>query len=187
MASEGSVMNSFVSSAPTSFGRIDQPTSVRKVRLSDLKGVFTDEPAWQRLVADADPLVYEVYLVEPVSASGWDMSYGTTILHPGRVGDECFLTRGHLHEPNDRPELAYVMSGEGVMLLAEISAGGTGAATTENVRLSPGLVAYADGRYAHRVVNTGSTDLVFFSVWPSDTGHDYDTVARRGFWPRTTG
>lgn len=180
-------MNSFVSSAPDSFGSIDQPTSVRKVHLSDLKGVFADEPAWRRLVADADPLVYEVYLVEPVSASGWDMSYGTTILHPGQVGDEYFLTRGHLHEPNDRPELAYVMCGEGVMLLADIAVGGTGEAITEKMPLSPGLVAYADGRYAHRTVNTGSTDLVFFSVWPSDTGHDYDTVARHGFWPRITG
>jgi glucose-6-phosphate isomerase len=103
------------------------------------------------------------------------------------VGDECFLTRGHLHEPNNRPELSYVMSGEGVMLLAEVSSGGTSATTTENVRFSPGLVAYVEGRYAHRVVNTGFTDLVFLSAWPSDTGHDYETVARRGFWSRVTG
>jgi glucose-6-phosphate isomerase len=139
------------------------------------------------MVAEGDPLVYDVYLVEPASPSGWDMSYGTTILHPGRVGDECFLTRGHLHKPDDRPEISYVMSGDGVMLLAEVSPEATGTASTEHVRLSPGLVAYADGRYAHRVVNTGSSDLIFFSVWPSDTGHDYETVARPGFWPRITG
>ena len=186
-ASRGSVVNSFVLDLPGSVGRIDQPTSVRHVHLSDLKGVFTDEPAWQRMVAEGDPLVYDVYLVEAASPSGWDMSYGTTILHPGRVGDECFLTRGHLHEPDDRPEISYVMSGDGVMLLAEVSPEATGTASTEHVRLSPGLVAYADGRYAHRVVNTGSSDLIFFSVWPSDTGHDYETVARPGFWPRITG
>jgi glucose-6-phosphate isomerase len=180
-------MNSFVLSDPASFGRIDQPTAVKQVRLSDLKGVFSDEAAWQRMVNDGDPLVYEVYMVEPIRPSEWALSYGTTILHPGRVGDEYFLTRGHLHTPNNRPELSYVIRGVGVMLLAEVSNDGTIAATTEDVRFSPGLVAYVEGRYAHRVVNTGSTDLVFLSAWPSDTGHDYETVARSGFWTPVTG
>ena len=143
--------------------------------------------AWQRMVDGGDPLVYEVYMVEPASPSEWDMSYGTTILHPGRVGDECFLTRGHLHVPNTRPELSYVMSGEGVMLRAELPVGATAPVHTEKLRFSPGLVAYVEGRYAHRAEKTGTADLVFFSAWPSDTGHDYDTVARPGFWTRVTG
>jgi glucose-6-phosphate isomerase len=180
-------MNSFVLSAPSAFGHIDQPTSVRQVRLSDLEGVFHDVTARRRMVDGGDPLVYDVYLVEPASPSDWDLSYGTTILHPGREGDDCFLTRGHLHVPNNRPELSYVMSGEGVMLLAEVLPGATDALGTERVGLSPGLVANVDGRYAHRTVNTGATDLVFFSVWPADTGHDYDTTARTGFWERVTG
>ncbi len=180
-------MNSFVLSAPSVLGHIDQPTSVRRVRLSDLEGVFQDETAWRRMVDGGDPLVYEVYLVEPASPSGWDLSYGTTVLHPGRVGDECFLTRGHLHHPNDRPEIYYVMSGKGVLLLAEVLPGNADALSTERVSLSPGFVANVDGRYAHRVVNTGATGLIFFSVWPSDTGHDYNTTAQRGFWERVTG
>jgi glucose-6-phosphate isomerase len=95
--------------------------------------------------------------------------------------------RGHLHVPNNRPELSYVMSGEGVMLLAEVLPGTTNALGTERVGLSPGLVANVDGRYVHRTVNTRAIDLVFFSIWPADTGHEYETTARTGFWERVTG
>jgi len=30
-------------------------------------------------------------------------------------------------------------------------------------------------------VNTGDEPLVFFAVWPVSAGHDYDTLAERGF------
>lgn len=179
-------MNRFVLSDPASFGRIDRPTAYRQVHLSELKGMFADEDAWQRAIDRYDPVVYEVFMVEPESPSGWDMSYGTTVMHPGQVSGEYFFTKGHRHMPADRPEMYYVLGGEGVLLLAELSPDGR-VETTEKVDLKPGLVAYIEARYAHRVVNTGSVDLAFFSAWPTDTGHDYETVARSGFGLRLMG
>jgi glucose-6-phosphate isomerase len=179
-------MNRFVLSDPASFGRIDRPTAHRQVHLSELKGMFADEESWQRLIDRDDPVVYEVFMVEPESPVGWDMSYGTTVMHPGQVGGEYFFSKGHRHMPADRPELYYVLGGAGVLLLAELSADGR-VETTEKVDLTPGLVAYVEARYAHRVVNTGAVDLVFFSAWPSDTGHDYETVSRSGFGLRLRG
>lgn len=179
-------MNRFVLSEPTTFGRIDRPTTHRQVHLSDLRGVFADEAGWQRLVDADNPLVYEVFLVEPERPQPSDLSYGTTILHAGQVGGEYFLTKGHLHMPSDRPELYYVLGGAGVLILAEVTPS-RDLQVTERVSLHPGLVAYVEGRYAHRVVNTGAVDLVFFSVWPSDTGHDYETVLRHGIGARVMG
>jgi glucose-6-phosphate isomerase len=42
------------------------------------------------------------------------------------------------------------------------------------------LVAVAPG-VAHKAANTGSEPLVFASFWPTETGHDYETIRVDGF------
>ena len=174
------MIDRFLHSEPTSLGRIDQPTSGYTVRLNELQGMFADQGAWERMVSDGDPIIYEVALVEPKEPGDSGLSYGVTVLHAGNVGGEFFFTKGHLHVPATRPELYYGLSGAGVILLADVGPDGVLRAT-DQVRLSPGWVGCVEGRWAHRTVNTGDTDLVFFYVWPSNTGHDYETMARSGF------
>ena len=48
-------------------------------------------------------------------------------------------------------------------------------------KMEPGSVHYIGGHTAHRTANTGSTVLSFGAVWPSDAGHDYDTISQSGF------
>ena len=43
--------------------------------------------------------------------------------------------------------------------------------------IAPSVTSDIDGRWAHRVVNTGDAPLVFFVTWLSDCGHEYGTVA----------
>jgi glucose-6-phosphate isomerase, archaeal len=48
----------------------------------------------------------------------------------------------------------------------------------------PGSLHYIKGFTAHRVANTGNTILTFGACWPSDAGHDYETIAKNGFSKR---
>lgn len=48
-------------------------------------------------------------------------------------------------------------------------------------RMFPGSLHYIPGKVAHRVANIGYQKLVFSACWPSDAGHDYDTIAKDGF------
>ena len=49
-------------------------------------------------------------------------------------------------------------------------------------KLRPGQILYVPPRWAHRSVNTGTTeDLVTFFVYPGHSGHDYGTIETQGF------
>ena len=45
----------------------------------------------------------------------------------------------------------------------------------------PQSVLYVPPRWAHRSVNTGAEDLVFFFVYPGNAGHDYGSIEVQGF------
>ncbi len=150
----------------------------RQVYLKDLVGLFQDVAGWHALVSDHNRLIYEVYLKEPEQADEAKLAYGTTILYPGKVGAEYVFTRGHRHAQSDRTEVYQVLQGVGYLLLV----GDDG--VSETIHLEPGTVAYIAGGKAHRVVNTGTTPLVWFAVYPSDAGHDYQWVTQQGFGRR---
>jgi glucose-6-phosphate isomerase len=49
-------------------------------------------------------------------------------------------------------------------------------------RLRPQSVLYVPPRWAHRTVNTSSSeDLVTFFVYPGDAGHDYGSIEKQGY------
>ncbi len=48
----------------------------------------------------------------------------------------------------------------------------------------PGSLHYIPGHTAHRVVNTGDQILKFGACWPSDAGHNYETITSQGFSAR---
>jgi glucose-6-phosphate isomerase, archaeal len=159
-------------------GVLTGPGVTESVRtLAQLAGVFADEPARARMQQDL--VVYRVQAYEPVpEGQPGAVCCATTFLSAGTVGDECFLTRGHFHAKEDRPELEVTVSGSGMLVLMDRS----GRTWTEP--MSPGSVHHTPAGVAHRVANTGSEPLVFVSYWPSETGHDYAAIAERGFGGR---
>jgi glucose-6-phosphate isomerase, archaeal len=144
-------------------------------RLSALKGVFADADAYAAALAVDDPVVYRVTSVEPEDGEG-ALHYGIGVVMPGRVGDEYYLTRGHLHEWRPAGEFYIGLQGEGLLLLEDIR---TGHSTL--VPLVPNSAVYVPGYAAHRTVNTGSTPLVYLGIYPANAGHDYATVERSNF------
>ena len=146
-------------------------------RLSALRNKFADQRAFQAMVDAGDPLVYEVYENRRPEAAG-ELLSGLSILHPGRVGNEYFMTKGHYHQVRDTAEIYYCLQGKGALLM-ENEAGET---SLEELR--PGHVTYVPPYWAHRSINTGEEDLITFFVYPGNAGHDYATIDSVGFRKR---
>ena len=143
-------------------------------RLSDLSGVYGDEDAFRRLLRDGgDPLVYAVEDLRPSAAAG-DMVFGITRMVPGKVGDEFFVTRGHIHAVANRPEIYYGESGSGLMLLESPDG------ESRIVEVAPKVACYVPPFWLHRSVNVGGDDLVMTFAYPADSGQGYDIIARSG-------
>ena len=151
-----------------STGLLTPDPDVLDRRMSDLAGYFlTDVP-------DPSAEAYSVHEVR-VPATGNNLLSSTTILLPGKVGDEYLFTKGHFHANRDRAEIYLTLSGEGLLVMALED----GTAVTKEMR--PGIANYVPGHWAHRSVNTGTTPLVFYAVYIGDAGYDYATIAERGF------
>jgi glucose-6-phosphate isomerase, archaeal len=140
----------------------------------DLAGLYEDEAAFARLVAEkGDAAAYEVTDYKPSAESG-DMIIGVTRMEPGRVGQEYYMTRGHIHARPNRPEMYYGEAGHGVMLL-ESPAG-----DIRTVEIRPRSMCYVPPFWIHRSVNVGNDVLVMTFAYPADSGQDYDIIAKAG-------
>lgn len=67
-----------------------------KRRLSQMKGMFADERAYEEMLANGDPVIYEFHGI-PVEEDPGDFAFGCSILNPGKVGEEYYFTKGHFH------------------------------------------------------------------------------------------
>ena len=144
-------------------------------RLSAMNGQFLDQPAYQAMLAREDTLVYEVYEVKRPEIEG-ELLMGISIVHPGKVGSEYFMTKGHFHTVLETAEVYYCLRGEGYMVMETPE----GEACVE--ALAPGRVLYVPPCWAHRSVCTSrQEDLVTFFVYPGNAGHDYGTIEQKGF------
>jgi len=86
-------------------GAIAPETERYEKRLSDLRQIFADRRAVDRILAEeGNPLVYQV---QAYRKEGSDLWFGTTTIEPGGVGGEYFMTRGHFHKRRDMGEVYY--------------------------------------------------------------------------------
>ncbi|MGD9736496.1 MAG: glucose-6-phosphate isomerase family protein [Solirubrobacterales bacterium] len=154
-------------------GELAPATSTVTRHLSDMAGMYLDSEAEARLLAAGDPLIYEVYQYDVAPVVN-ELLVCTTILHPGTVGEEFFMTKGHFHEEPDRAEVYYGISGSGRLVLGRDGVG-------REVEIGPGTSAYVPPYWAHRTANTGTEPFVFLAVYPGDAGHDYGTIETDGF------
>jgi glucose-6-phosphate isomerase len=121
-----------------------------------------------------NPIVYEVYEVPQPPFEGL-FSLACTVLHPGKIGREYYFTRGHFHSREPSSEVYIGLRGRGMLLLQ------TREGEVDHLPLEAGNVVYVPPMWAHRAVNTGKERNVFLAVYPSDAGHDYESIGRGGF------
>jgi len=142
-------------------------------RLSDMEGYYLDGTAEARLVEEGNPVLYEVFPLDVPEEEG-QVLCGTSVIYPGKVGDEYFMTKGHFHENDRSAEVYHTLRGQGVLLIE------THDGRAERCEMKPGSVCYIPPGWAHRTVNVGAEPLVFFYAMPGDAGHDYAAIERRG-------
>lgn len=151
-----------------------KPVSRISRKLKDLQAVFCENAAYRAL--SPETLVYDVASYLPVEeGTEAGLFFGITYLYPGKVGDEYFMTKGHFHQKRNRAEIYWCIEGEGMLLLMDEQR------NTRAEKMYPGSLHYINGHTAHRTANTGKGTLCFGAVWPSDAGHDYDSISLEGF------
>lgn len=154
-------------------GQVEDPAQVTLRRLSDMASYYQDAAAVQSLLSE-DPLIYRVYMPkQPGELIG--LYAATSVIEPGIVGTEFYMTKGHFHKEQNAPEIYLTLSGQGVLLMQNHDR------EVQIHEMGAGDISYIPGEWAHRTINTGDTPLVFFAVWPVDAGHNYASIEKSGF------
>ena len=144
-------------------------------KLSSMKGQYLNQEAYRNMLSQDDVLLYQVYELKRPEIEG-ELLHGISIIHPGKVGDEYFMTKGHYHTVLETAEIYYTLKGRGYMVME------TPEGDSVVKELTTGKVLYVPPRWAHRSVNVSSEeDLVMFFVYPGNAGHDYGTIEIQGF------
>jgi glucose-6-phosphate isomerase len=140
-----------------------------------MKGQYLNQVAYNNMLSQDDVLLYQVFELKRHEIEG-ELLHGISIVHPGKVGDEYFMTKGHYHTVLETAEIYFILKGQGYMVM-ETPEGDS--AVEELARFK---VLYVPPRWAHRSVNVKSEeDLVMFFVYPGNAGHDYGTIETQGF------
>lgn len=126
------------------------------------------------ILAKDDPVIYKVWNVPIPEVSG-DLQHCSTVIMPGLVGSQYFMTKGHYHMRRDTAEVYICLRGEGRLLME------TESGQREWRVMKPGTVCYIPLYWSHRTVNVGAEPFIFVSVYPGDAGHDYHTIETNGF------
>jgi len=144
-------------------------------KLSNMKGQYLDQESYEKMLAAGDAVLYQVYEIKRPEIEG-ELLHGISIVHPGKVGQEFYMTKGHFHTILETAEIYYTLKGQGYMVMETPE----GESAVEE--LAAGRVLYVPPRWAHRSVNiSADEDLVMFFVYPGNAGHDYGTIETKGF------
>jgi glucose-6-phosphate isomerase, archaeal len=142
----------------------------------ELDGIYADQAVFDRLAETFGNAV--AYRVDEArfSDQASDLITGISVLEPGKVGQEFFMTRGHLHQRADRPETYYCLAGHGVLLVESL------AGEIKAMEMRPGSLVYVPPFWVHRSVNVGETVFATLFSYPADSGQDFEIVRQaKGF------
>ena len=143
-------------------------------KLSDVASFFLDSKKVAGFLKKDDPLMYEVYQSIVPGKEG-HLLFGTSILYPGKVGREYFLTKGHYHTKLSTAEIYVCLSGKGYLLMENLEG------ESDAKFMQPGSIVYVPPLWAHRTVNHGEEPFIIFFSVTADAGHDYDRIEKNGF------
>ena len=142
-------------------------------RLADLSGIFEDHKSFEQM--DPEQIVYAVETHDEANDAAGGLYFGVSHIYPGKVGNEYFMTKGHFHKKQDSAEYYWGITGTGILLMMNTDR------KSWIEEIVPGSLHYIPGYAAHRIVNTGSELLTVGACWPSDAGHDYQSIIKNGF------
>jgi len=163
---------SFLNKVNFKTGELSVCGSHNKTYLSDIKDLFRDkDEVYKRL--KENPLIYETFYPD-IKENGNYVFYGITKIHPGKIGKEFFMTKGHLHIPEQITEAYLCLSGKGMLLEQKDN-------TVQKTLMEPGTINYVGESSFHRVYNIGNEPLIFYISCNADFEHDYSLLENGGF------
>lgn len=169
------IMQPFKTEIDLQSGIFSPKRNIISRQLSQMTNMFADQAAVAEILhREGDRLVYEVHVTELPEEEG-HILHCTTIIYPGRIGNEYHMTKGHYHAQREQGEVYLGMIGHGYLLMQ------TEDGDTSALEMLPGTAAYVPPYWAHRTINVGTTQFVFFAAWAGEAGHDYGTIERDGF------
>jgi len=134
------------------------------VRLKDMSRFFYDKKAVRKA---GNPLIYKVLVKKSKR-----INCGLTLLQPGTIGREFFMTRGHYHKP-PAAEVYVLLKGRGLLLIQNKD--------FKCVEMKLNKVYFIPQGYAHRTVNIGPSELLLLAIYPTKARHDYSKISKSGF------
>lgn len=155
-------------------GAMEEADRVIVRRASDLRGYYADAEALETLIASGDPVHYRVFEMAVPEVEG-HLLFCMSILEPGTVGDEFFMTKGHYHTVSATAETYLCLRGRGSMLTK------TADGRWDMQPMEAGRLVYVPPHWAHRSINTGDEPLISFCVYPAHAGHNYGDIETEGF------
>jgi glucose-6-phosphate isomerase, archaeal len=156
-------------------GAMAEPDRRHVTPASKMRGYYADEAALEGIILqNDDPTLYEVFEKNVPEEYG-HVLFCISRLLPGRIGDECAMTKGHYHTILGTAESYLCISGTGFMMLKTPD----GHCLCEPFHR--GRLVYVPPCWAHRSINTGETPLVSLCHYQADAGHNYGDIVTEGF------
>ena len=107
-----------------------------------------------------NPLIYTVYIID------FDcFESGLTVLEPGTVNGEFYITKGHKHKKPTK-EIYILLSGKGKLLIQ--------GKTAQVFELKKGKTYVLPKNKGHRLINIGSKKLEVLTIYEKKAGHNYN-------------
>ena len=98
-------------------GRLESNAEVRESvkTLGQLEGIFANADALRGM--DPNTVVYRVQAWCPIpEGTEGALFWGNTVIEPGKVDSEYFMTHGHFHLKRNRTEYYATVEGEGALI-----------------------------------------------------------------------
>jgi glucose-6-phosphate isomerase len=136
----------------------------KNIRLKDMKDSYRNPNV------KGNPLIYTVYIK---NLGGFKQ--GLTVIEPGTINKEFYMTRGHRHiKPED--EIYILVNGTGKLILQTKKA--------KIFNLGKNRVYFISSKSGHRLVNTGRKKLEILAFYPKNAGHNYNIKFKKRFFKK---
>jgi len=140
--------------------------------LSNMDYMYQDQEAVNDKLSE-DPVIYKFHTADIPEEEG-HLRHVMSIIYPGKIGNEFYMTKGHYHEEEDTAEVYFTINGKGKLLMQSPDQ------DIKILEMKKGSVGYIPPYWAHRCINTGDEPLVFFGVYPGEAGHNYGIIEKKG-------
>ena len=143
----------------------------RKRRFKDVAKWYSNKKAVDKeLKKNRNKVIYETF-----TEKDSPMDLTLTVIHPGVVGKEYHMTKGHVHGANN-PEFYILLEGNGKLLIQKTRE------KPKTIILKKGKIALIPKGYAHRLINPGRKKLKVLTIYSENSRPNYNVKFKKRFF-----